>query len=154
MTFNSKGGFFMFLRAQFSSQMSSLIDFLTTIIIAKLGLYYVYASFLGSVSGGIFNCFINYRWTFHAHNCRIKNVIFKYISVWIGSILLNTYGTYALTESLRQLTWVREVLSYYFADFFIIPKIVVSLLVGFFWNYQLQRVFVYRNMDLKGFFKK
>lgn len=140
----------MFMRAQFSSQMSSLIDFLTTIVIAWFGIYYVYASFIGSVCGGIFNCFINYRWTFHAKDCRIKNVILKYFTVWIGSIILNTYGTYAMTESLRRIPWVRDELSYYFADFFIIPKIVVSLLVGFFWNYQLQRIFVYRNMNFRN----
>jgi putative flippase GtrA len=151
--FNQKDGFFMFLRAQFSSQMASLLDFLLTILIVRcFSMYYVYASFIGSVGGGIFNCLINYKWTFHAKDCKIKYVVIKYFSVWVGSILLNTYGTYALTESLRTIPWVRDTLSYYFADFFLVPKIIVSLLIGFFWNYQLQRVFVYRDRNLKNLF--
>jgi putative flippase GtrA len=147
---NRRGGFFIFLRAQFSSQLSSIFDFLTTILIVRcIDVYYVYASFFGSVCGGIFNCIVNYQWTFRANDCKIKYVIMKYTFVWVGSILLNTYGTYALTESLRSIPWVRNTLSYYFADFFLVPKIIISLLVGFFWNYQLQRIFVYRNTDFR-----
>jgi putative flippase GtrA len=152
---NRKDGFFMFLRAQFSSQMASILDFLITVFVVRcFGIYYVTASFIGSVCGGIFNCLINYKWTFHAKDCKIKYVVIKYFSVWIGSILLNTYGTYAMTESLRRIPWVHDTLSYYFADFFLVPKIIVSLLVGFFWNYELQRVFVYREVNMKSLFKK
>lgn len=152
---NKRGGIFQFLRAQLSSQMASLADFIVTFLIATcLGVYYVYASFLGSVCGGILNCVINYKWAFRAHGCKKKYVAIKYTSVWIGSILLNTYGTYALTESLRSIPWVRDTFSHYFTDFFLIPKIIVSLLVGFLWNYQLQRIFVYRNMNFKKYFLK
>jgi putative flippase GtrA len=153
--FNERGGFFMFLRAQCSSQMASMIDFIATILVVQcFAVYYVYASFIGSVCGGVFNCIINYKWTFRASDCKVKYVALKYTSVWIGSIALNTYGTYAMTESLRAIPWVRNTLSLYFSDFFIVPKIIVSLLVGFFWNYQLQRVFVYRNKNLKRYFTK
>jgi putative flippase GtrA len=151
--FNQRGGIFMFLRAQFSSQASSVVDFLITILIVRcISIYYVYASLIGSVCGGIFNCIVNYRWTFRASDCKMKYVILKYATVWVGSILLNTYGTYAFTEALRSIPWVRDVLSHYFADFFLVPKIIVSILVGFFWNYELQRVFVYRNIDFRKFF--
>ena len=55
----------MFIRAQFSSQVASTTDFLVTILLVKLfGVYYVYATFTGSVCGGIVNCIINYKWTF------------------------------------------------------------------------------------------
>ena len=49
----------MFIRAQFSSQIASATDFLVTILLVKLfGIYYVYATFTGSVCGGIVNCII------------------------------------------------------------------------------------------------
>ena len=35
-----------------------------------------------------------------------------------------------------------------------ILKIVVAVVVAFFWNYHLQRLFVYRNRNIKGFLKQ
>lgn len=154
-TFSEKGGICMFIRAQFSSQIASLTDFLVTIILAKIfGMYYVYATFTGSVCGGIVNCIVNYKWTFHSKECKKRNVFGKYLLVWMGSILLNTWGTYFMTETVTKNIWVRETLKYYTDDLFVFSKIVVSLLVGFLWNYNLQRIFVYRNCDFKGKFLK
>ena len=88
--FSEKGGIFMFIRAQFSSQVASATDFLVTILLVKLfRVYYVYATFTGSVCGGIVNCIINYKWTFKSKECKKRHVIVKYLLVWIGSILLN-----------------------------------------------------------------
>ena len=50
----------VFIKAQLSSYVASLIDFLVTILLVKLsGLFYLYATFLGSVVGGVVNCVIN-----------------------------------------------------------------------------------------------
>lgn len=151
--FNERNGIFMFLRAQFSAQLASLFDLAVTILSVQLfQLYYVYATFAGSVCGGVFNCIVNYKWTFRASDCKKVHVALKYTLVWVGSILLNTYGTYVLTESLTYIPWVRNTLSLYFSDYFIVPKIIVATLVGFFWNYQLQRVFVYRDRHIRRSF--
>lgn len=152
--FSEGGGIFMFIRAQFSSQIASVTDFLVTILLAQLNLYYVYATFIGSVCGGIVNCIVNYKWTFKSTECKKLYITIKYIIVWIGSILLNTGGTYLLTEALGQIPWVRDTLSNYFGDYFLFSKVVVSLLVGFLWNYNMQRVFVYRNHNIRPLFKK
>lgn len=135
----------MFIRAQFSSQIATLTDFSMTIILAKLfSLYYVYATFLGAVSGGIINCIVNYKWTFKS-DCKKSNVILKYIVVWVGSIFLNTWGTFWMTETITNSLWVQELLFPYVDNLFIFSKIVVSLCVGILWNYNLQRIFVYRD---------
>ena len=140
----------MFLRAQFSSQVSSFVDFLVTILLAKLfDMYYVYATSLGSVSGGIVNCVVNYYWTFKAKDCKKKYVVIKYFIVWTGSIFLNTWGVYLLTESIQSVPWVQETLHHIFDDIFIVSKVVVSLLVGWFWNYNLHRVFVYKDCKIR-----
>lgn len=153
--FSEGGGIFMFLRAQFSSQIASITDFLTTIFLAKFtSLYYVYATFLGSVCGGIVNCIVNYKWTFKSTECNKLHITIKYILVWVGSILLNTWGTYLLTEALGKIPWVKDTLSNYFGNYFLFSKVVVSLLVGFLWNYNMQRVFVYRSHNIKPFFKR
>lgn len=44
--------------------------------------------------------------------------------------MLNTLGTYALTELSSQ--------------YFMFAKVVVAVFVAIFWNYQLQRLFVYK----------
>lgn len=153
--FSEKGGIFMFMRAQFSSQIASMTDFLVTIILAKFfGIYYVYATFTGSVCGGIVNCIVNYKWTFKANSCKIQYVFIKYLLVWLGSIALNTWGIYFLTEKISQNIWVQETLKHYIDDLFVFSKIVVSLLVGFIWNYNLQRIFVYRNCNMDRLFCK
>ena len=74
--------------------------------------------------------------------------------MWVCSIWLNTWGTYTLTESLAKIPWVRDTLSQYFGDFFIIPKVVVAVIVALFWNYNMQRFFVYRNIDIRSLFKR
>lgn len=144
----------VFLKAQISAQIASVVDFLTTIVLAKtLGLFYLYATFLGSVAGGIVNCAVNYKWVFQSDGCKKRYVALKYIAVWATSILLNTWGTFALTEWLTALPRLNEWLGHYVDNIFIAAKIVVALLVGFFWNYQMQRQFVYRNRKIKHFWR-
>ena len=153
--FSEKGGIFMFIRAQFSSQVASTTDFLVTILLVKLfRIYYVYATFTGSVCGGIVNCIINYKWTFKSKECKKRHVIVKYLLVWIGSILLNTWGIYFMTETISRNPWVQETLKHYIDDLFVFSKIVVSLLVGFLWNYNMQRIFVYKNCRIRDRFQK
>ena len=145
-----KDGFFTFMRAQFTSQISSATDFLVTIVLAKLfDIYYVLATSMGSVAGGIVNCTINYYWTFRSKECKKKYVLIKYTLVWIGSICLNTWGVYWLTESIQRVPWVQETLAHFFDNIFIVSKVIVSLLVGWFWNYNLHRTFVYKDCKIR-----
>ena len=121
-----------FCKAQLSAQASTLIDFGISIFLAEVaGLWYLYATFIGALTGGVCNCVINYRWVFDSEGLKKRKVAFRYAIVWAGSILLNTLGTYALTELSR----------YYF----VITKAIVSVVVAVFWNYQLQRLFVYKS---------
>ena len=146
-----KDSFFTFMRAQFSSQISSATDFLTTILLAKLfDMYYVVATTLGALAGGAVNCSVNYFWAFKAKDCKKKYVLIKYVLVWIGSIGLNTLGVYLLTESIQDTRWIQEALGSFAEDVFILSKIVVSLLVGWLWNYNLHRIFVFRDCNIKN----
>ena len=131
----------MFCKAQLSAQVATVVDCAVTLFLAEVcGLWYVYATFLGALSGGIVNCALNYRWVFDAVGLKKKNVVYKYFMVWAGSILLNTAGTYLLAEASGQ--------------YFIYAKLAVSISVALLWNYQLQRLFVYRDTHLKDKFMK
>ena len=101
----------VFIKAQLSSYVASLIDFLVTILLVKL-----------SGLGGVVNCVINYGWVFHADECKKTHVALKYLFVWGGSILLNTWGTFALTEWLTGMHWVDGLLGHYINDVFILSK--------------------------------
>ena len=154
-SFSEKGGIFMFLRAQFSSQIASITDIGITIILGiVLNIYYVIATFAGSVCGGIINCAINYKWTFKSQGIKKSHVAVKYTLVWVFSIFLNTFGTYVLTEFLSRIAWLEKLLGTFFDDIFIVSKVIVSLFVGFLWNYNMHRCFVYKDIDFKKFFSK
>lgn len=140
----------MFMRAQVASQIASITDFSTTIIAHYVfQIFYVYASFLGSVCGGIVNCFVNYKFTFRSKDVQKHHIAIKYSLVWIGSIGLNTYGTYLGTELLKEFPPLQNLLGHFVDDVFVGVKALVSLIVGFLWNYNMQRFFVYKNLNLK-----
>ncbi len=125
-----------FCKAQFSAQVATVADFTMSMLLAELfAIWYVWASFIGALTGGVVNCSVNYRWVFDdTHDLKKRTIAFKYTLVWIGSILLNTGGTYVLTE------WSGR--------YFIYAKIVVAIFVALLWNYQLQRFFVYRDVRI------
>ncbi len=120
-----------FGKAETSASIASTVDFGIAILLANgFHVWYAFASFLGALSGGIINCCINYKWVFNAKGLKKKNVAFKYFLVWGISIALNTLGTYALTE----LSGVN----------FIFVKALVAFVVAVLWNYQMQRLFVFK----------
>ena len=69
----------MFIRAQLSAQIATFVDFLISILLNQCAnVYYVYATLIGSISGGLTNCAINYKWTFQTEDCSPIPVIIKY----------------------------------------------------------------------------
>lgn len=152
---NSRKGLFTFLRAQCSSQVSSWVDFLVSILCVNIfNWYYGLSTFLGNISGGLVNCYINYKWTFKAEGQSIKYVLIKFVLIWIGSILFNTQGTILFTEYVMKYIPENALPKILVDNIFLVPKIVVSIIVGWLWNYNMQRIFVYRERDIKGFFRK
>jgi putative flippase GtrA len=118
-------------KAQVASLVASLIDFATSIFLARVvGWWYLAASITGTVVGGIVNFTINRHWVFEAREKRVATQAFKYIVVWVGNLLLNAAGVYLITH--------------YMKVNFVISKIIVSLLVGFFYNYLLQKKVVFK----------
>ena len=153
-TIHEKEGFFMFLRAGFSSQISSLTDFLISIICVNIfGIFYGYATLIGNITGGFLNCFINYRWTFKAKGISVTYVLIKFVIVWLVSIFLNTQGTILFTEFVMKYIPIASMPNIIVENVFLIPKIVVSIVVGFVWNYNMQRVFVYKDKNFRKYLK-
>lgn len=75
-----------------------------------------------------------------SHTCFIK-----YIIVWIGSIGLNLWGTYLVTEFLTQ---QESFIAVNQSTAFIIAKISVSVMVAVLWNYNLHKTFVFKDAHI------
>lgn len=148
-------GFFTFLRAQFSSNISSLTDNLACLLFVNVfGVYYGLSVFLGNFAGGIVNCYINYKWTFKAKGLFVPHVLIKFIMVWMGSIILNTEGTILFTEYVLDKIPTGHLPDLLVQNLFMAPKLIVSILVGWIWNYNMQRIFVYRDKPLKNILQR
>lgn len=136
---------FTFIRSIGSSQAASWVDLgLSFALFAWVGLMPWLSTALGAVAGGVVNCIINYRFTFHAKDCDWRAVIVKYTMVWVGSLLLNSLGTQAVYYALAHWHWL-ETIGFRPDGYFAAARLFVSLIVSWGWNFVLQRYFVYRN---------
>lgn len=135
----SKRTITQFAEAQTSSLISTAVDFaLTGILVEFTGLWYVYATLLGAISGGAANCTINYCWTFSGSEQRKRTIFIRYIMVWVGSLILNTSGT-ALVANIISHDGTEKGFSTVME-----AKTLVAILVAIFWNFMMQKKFVYK----------
>ena len=134
------------LKAMIVSQVSAYTDFgVSFAAFAWTAAGATLSAALGAVAGGITNCLLNYKWTFRTADCPVSHVAVKYALVWVGSLLLNSYGTeffyrLMLDSTLLDLWGVVKNLRFTFA------RLGVSLIVSVFWNLLLQKNFVYRTV--------
>lgn len=135
---------FSFIRAAASSQAASWVDLIVGFaLFAWLGLKPWLATAIGAVCGGIINCIINFKFTFHAQGMSWKAVAMKYMMIWIGSVLLNSFGTEGLYYLFNHWPWL-ESIGFKPDGYYAAARLITSLLVSWFWNFLLQRYFVYR----------
>ena len=120
-----------FFRAQLSSMVSTLVDFLTVILLTEVfGIWYVTSNAIGALMGTIVNFLIGRYWVFESKERQIHQQAFRYLLVSAGSLILNTYGVYLITE--------------YFGINYIYSKVIVSIFIGVFYNFVLQKYFVFK----------
>ncbi len=132
------------LKAGITSQLSAWFDFAISYIAFRYwGLDSGLSASLGAISGGIVNCTMNYKWTFKSSGASPVSVGVKYAIVWIGSLLLNTFGTKFLFLLLDGNT-ILDAYNVPANIRFSIARLTIALLVSLIWNLYLQRVFVYR----------
>jgi len=120
-----------FLKAQANSLISSVVDFLVTVMLVELfSVWYLTASVIGTVSGGITNFCIGRNWVFGASEGKPLPQAVKYLMVWVGNLLLNAGGVFLLTQ--------------YGQVNYVLSKVLTALVVGFTYNFFLQKKFVFR----------
>lgn len=132
------------LRAGVASQVASWVDLFTGFaLFAWCGLAPWLSTAIGATLGGVINCVINFHFTFHAQNCSWKAVIVKYAMVWVGNLLLNSFGTQGLYWLLNHWPWL-ESIGFRPDGYYAAARLIVSGIVSLFWNLLLQAKFVYK----------
>lgn len=141
---NSDQLVFTFIRSASVAQAASWIDLGTGFILFAFAHLSPWVSTaIGAFVGGAINGILNYRFTFHAQDCPWKAVMVKYSLVWIGSLLLNSFGTQFLYYGLMHWPWL-ETLGFKPDGYFAAARLGVSAIVSLGWNFMLQKTFVYR----------
>ena len=119
-----------FIKAQASSVISTVFDFITTIVFKEVfKFWYVAASVIGTIAGGVMNFGLGRRWVFDGRSKKVPKQLIKYIITWTGNLLLTTLGVFIFTHYLG--------LSY------IISKVITAIIIGVGYNYMLQKKFVF-----------
>lgn len=121
----------IFLKANLSSIVSSLFDYLVHIVLVKyFNIDVVVASAAGTITGGTINFLIGRQWVFNGKDDSIQSQATRYLFVWIGNFVLNTTGVFILAKI--------------FDVHYVTSKILVSLTVAFAYNYPFQKYFVFK----------
>lgn len=142
---NSDQLVFTFIRSAGAAQFASWIDLGTGFVLFAFAHFAPWISTaIGAFAGGVINCILNYRFTFHANTCPWKAVMVKYAIVWVGSLLLNSLGTEFLYYGLMHWPWL-ETVGFKPDGYFAAARLAVSGIVSLGWNFILQRNFVYTN---------
>lgn len=121
----------VFIRAQASSLISSATDFLVTVLMVEVfKLPPVAAGAIGTTTGGVLNFTLGRNWVFKSKEHSVPVQAFRYLLVWVGNLVLNVGGLALMVHVFK--------VNYVFS------KILVSLLVGVFYNYVLQGKYVFK----------
>lgn len=120
-----------FAKAQLSSFLASSADYFVTIFCVEVaGFWYLAASAMGTIIGGLTNFSIGRHWVFKGGERERHIQLLRYLLVWTGYLLLATIGVYLLTH-LGHFNYIYS-------------KIFISLFLAIAYNYPLQKGFVFR----------
>lgn len=142
---NNDGFFFTLIRSSVSSQLCGWLDTLTAFLVfALFDLTPFLSTAIGAFIGGVANFIINYKYTFHAFGVDWRAAITKFIFVWAGSLLLNSFGTQYVYHWVMDWSWLREITGMTQDGIFLAARLFVALMVSLCWNFLLQRNFVFK----------
>ena len=120
-----------FFRYNIVAVLATGVDFLLFILLFQLfDIWYVASTFISAICGGVTAFILNRNWAFMDKDGKISNQAIKYLMVWGGSILLNTFGLYLIVEN---------------SDIGgVVSKIIVSVIIGIGYNFLLNKYFVFK----------
>ncbi|GAC1351651.1 MAG: hypothetical protein NVS3B20_26100 [Polyangiales bacterium] len=115
---------------QTASLVATVVDFGTMIAsVEVLGVTPVTGTVVGATAGAVANFTLGRHWTFRATHARARGQAVRYAIVSAMSLALNAFGVYVFTRRPR--------LPY------VAARLITALAVSIFWNFPLQRYFVF-----------
>jgi putative flippase GtrA len=118
------------LRHQAGAVAATAVDYsLMIALVSVVGVPPELGTAAGAACGGVVNFFLGRRWIFRATEHRSAPQAGRYALVSLGSLLLNTAGVYAFAGHVPA--------------GYVAVRVVVSLAVSLFWNFPMQRTFVF-----------
>lgn len=130
--------FIEFCKAQVTSIISTVIDFLVTAgLFQFLHVHYGISTTCGAIIGATMSCYLNCKWTFKYDATSKVSLAFKYAWVWLVSITLNSGITtlivhYAASQNGAHL------------GSFMFIKMLVAITIAFTWNFPMHKFYVYK----------
>ncbi len=119
------------LKYNIVSVIATFVDYSLFLILSKaIHVWYLLASLIGLVMGGITAFILQRNWTFKKKDDILSKQAIRYLLVWTASIVLNTSGLYLTVE---------------FAGIqSIVAKVIVSIIVGIGFNFLMNKHFVFK----------
>lgn len=119
-----------FMRSQLSSFLATAADYLVLFGLTEIfGVWYVTSVAIGAAVGAIAHFLLGRHWCFVATHGAWRWQAVRYGIVSLGSLILNCLGVYAVTE--------------YLLVPYAISVVLISIIVGIFFNFPLHRHFVF-----------
>jgi putative flippase GtrA len=120
-----------FTKAQLVSLLASSVDFgVTLALVQGLGFPHIAGSATGTISGGATHFMISRNWVFSAQEDKWAAQLTRYMLVWVGNFVLNVTGLWLLTR--------------YTGMNYLLAKTIIAILIAVFYNYVLQKRYVFK----------
>jgi putative flippase GtrA len=127
-----------FSKAQIASLLATGVDFGVTFLLLRwvgvppeaASLRVTFYGATGTICGGITHFMVSRNWVFNAQEKKWVAQLNRYLLVWVGNLALNVSGFYLLTR--------------YTEISPMIAKVVTAILVAVFYNYVLQKRYVFK----------
>lgn len=125
-----------FLKVNMASLLATFADF----SVAWIAVQWMHTDPLagnisGTILGGIVNFLLGRHWAFDAAALPLRSTGIRYFITWTGNLILNSAGSFA---------GIRIAGMNY-----LVTKVLTAILVAVFYNYPMQKHYVFRNNHVK-----
>ncbi len=126
-----KNKIYILLKYNMVAIIATSVDYSLFLILSEIvHVWYIFASFIGLVLGGLTAFVLQRNWTFKKKDGKLSKQAIRYLIIWTTSILLNTIGLFLIVE--------------YVGTHTIIAKVIISIIVGFGFNFLMSKHFVFK----------